>query len=101
MVLLEGDGAQLHLGEERFVERLQSYLEVATALRERVPDIDYVDLRFDDRVYVKPRDGAGTVEAGKPCLAQRTEGEPWHARERYLVGPGCRHHPRSPPSSAR
>ncbi len=32
VVLLEGDSALLHLGEERFVERLQSYLEVASAL---------------------------------------------------------------------
>ena len=66
VVLLEGDSALLHLGEERFVERLQSYLEVASALRDRVSDIDYVDLRFDDRVYVKPRGASGTVEAGKP-----------------------------------
>jgi cell division protein FtsQ len=65
VVLLEGDPALLHLGAERFVERLQSYLEVASALRDRVPDIDYVDLRFDDRVYVKPRGASGTVEAGK------------------------------------
>ena len=65
VVLLEGDSALLHLGEERFVERLQSYLEVASALRDRVSDIDYVDLRFDNRVYVKPRGASGTVEAGK------------------------------------
>lgn len=64
VVLLDGDSALLHLGEDRFVERLQSYLEVASALRNRVADIDYVDLRFDDRVYVKPRGAAGTVVAG-------------------------------------
>jgi len=66
VVLLDGDPAQLHLGEERFVERLQSYVEVASALRERVSDIDYVDLRFDERVYVKPSGTSGTVEAGRP-----------------------------------
>ena len=44
----------LHLGEDHFVERLQSYVELAPALRERVPDIDYVDLRFGERVYVRP-----------------------------------------------
>jgi cell division septal protein FtsQ len=66
VVLLDGDSAQLHLGEERFVERLQSYLEVASALRDRVADIDYIDLRFDDRVYVKPRGGGAAVEASKP-----------------------------------
>ena len=54
MVLLEGDPALLHLGEDRFLERVQSYLELSSALRERVNDIDYVDLRFDSRVYVRP-----------------------------------------------
>ena len=53
VVLLDGDQALLHLGEDRFLDRLQSYLDVASALRERVPDIDYVDLRFDQRMYVR------------------------------------------------
>jgi cell division septal protein FtsQ len=55
VVLLDNDPALLHVGEDRFRERLQSYLEIAAALRERIPDIDYVDLRFEQRVYVKPR----------------------------------------------
>ena len=54
VVLLEGDPTLLRLGSEHFAERLQSYLEIAPALRERVPVMDYVDLRFDERVYVKP-----------------------------------------------
>ena len=54
IVLIEGDTALLHLGEDRFLERLQSYVDVAPALRERVQDIDYVDLRFQDRLYVRP-----------------------------------------------
>ena len=54
VVLLEGDTTLIRLGNERFVERLQSYYELAPALRERVPAIDYVDLRFDERVYVGP-----------------------------------------------
>ena len=54
VVLIEGDPAQLHLGDERFRERLRSYVDLSSALRERVPDIDYVDLRFDERVYVRP-----------------------------------------------
>jgi cell division protein FtsQ len=53
IVLLDGDPALLHLGEDRFLERLQSYVDVATAVRERVPDVDYVDLRFDERMYVR------------------------------------------------
>lgn len=63
VVLLENDAALLHLGEDKFMERLQAYVDLAPALRERVPDIDYVDLRFDQRVYVRPA-GAG----GKPTL---------------------------------
>jgi cell division protein FtsQ len=54
VVLLQHDPALLHVGDERFVERLQSYLDLAPALRERVPEMDYVDLRFEDRVYVRP-----------------------------------------------
>ena len=55
VILLDDDPALLHVGEEKFRERLQSYLEIADALKQRIPDIDYVDLRFDQRVYVKPR----------------------------------------------
>jgi cell division protein FtsQ len=54
VVLLKNDGALLHLGEDKFLERLQSYVDLAPALRQRVPEIDYVDLRFDERVYVRP-----------------------------------------------
>jgi cell division septal protein FtsQ len=54
VVMLQDDAALLHLGEERFLERVQSYVDLAPALRQRVPDIDYVDLRFDERVYVRP-----------------------------------------------
>jgi len=54
VVLLDNDAALLHLGEDKFLERVQSYIDLAPALRQRVPDIDYVDLRFDQRVYVRP-----------------------------------------------
>jgi cell division protein FtsQ len=54
VVLLQTDPALLHLGEDKFVERLQSYVDLAPALRQRVPNIDYVDLRFDRHVYVRP-----------------------------------------------
>jgi cell division septal protein FtsQ len=53
-VVLKGDTALVRLGDDRFAERLQSYLDLAPRLRERVPEIDYVDLRFDERVYVRP-----------------------------------------------
>ena len=66
VVLLDGDPALLHLGTEQFAERLQSYVELAPSLRDRVSDMDYVDLRFDRRLYVKPAgtSGAHTVPSG-------------------------------------
>jgi cell division protein FtsQ len=53
-VILNGDRAVIQLGEDQFLQRLQTYLDLATALHDRVADIDYVDLRFDDRIYVRP-----------------------------------------------
>lgn len=64
VVLLDQDPALVHVGDEQFVERLQRYLELYEALHARVPDIEYVDLRFDDRIYVRP---------GK-SVVQRTSG---------------------------
>ena len=66
VVLLDGDSALLHLGDDKFLERVQSYLELSPALRERVVDIDYVDLRFDPRVYVRP-----AVERGRNSSPRR------------------------------
>ena len=64
VVLLDDDPALLHLGGDRFLERLRSYAELAPALRERVADIDYVDLRFEPRVYVRPVGGTAPVSRG-------------------------------------
>ena len=54
VVILDGDAALLHLGDSEFAERLQQYIDLAPALHERLPGIDYVDLRFDERMYVRP-----------------------------------------------
>jgi cell division septal protein FtsQ len=54
VVILDGDTVMLRLGEEAFADRIQEYLDIAPALRERVADMDYVDLRFDERLYVRP-----------------------------------------------
>lgn len=54
VVLLQDDPALIHLGDEKFLERLQSYVDLAPTLRQQVRDIDYVDLRFGERVYVHP-----------------------------------------------
>jgi cell division septal protein FtsQ len=56
-VILKGDTALVRVGDERFTDRIQSYVDLMPTLRERVPNIDYVDLRFDDRVYVRPSRG--------------------------------------------
>ncbi len=59
VVILKGDTALVRIGDDQFAERLQSYLDLAPTLRTKVPQIDYVDLRFGERVYVKPlADGA-------------------------------------------
>ena len=59
VLILKGDTTLVRVGTEQFVERLQSYLDLAPALRERIAAIDYVDLRFDERVYVRPASKRG------------------------------------------
>lgn len=56
-VLLDGDGTLLYLGDDQFVERLRTYLEIRPTLAERMNDVDYVDLRYGQRVIVKDRTG--------------------------------------------
>jgi cell division protein FtsQ len=62
-VILDGDPAVLYVGTDRFLQRLSSYLQLAASLRERVRAIDSVDLRFDDRIYVRPAGAAGSARA--------------------------------------
>ena len=64
VVLLNGDPTRIHLGAERFVERLTTYLDVAPTLRAHVSDIDAVDLRFGRRIYVRPS-GGGRGQGGR------------------------------------
>jgi cell division septal protein FtsQ len=68
VVLLDGDTTLLHLGTEKFAERLQSYVELAPTLRASVPEIDYVELRFAPRIYVQPVRGTRAV-ASRPFTA--------------------------------
>jgi cell division septal protein FtsQ len=58
VVLFDQDPAFVHVGEDDFLERLQAYLDLSDALRARVPEIEYADLRFADRVYVRPARGS-------------------------------------------
>jgi cell division protein FtsQ len=93
-VILTGDPAVLLLGNDRFLQRLEAYLELGPALRERVPEIDYIDLRFDEhdtsgkvadrRIYVRPAGTARQAAAVSPRVGQyvpsrnseRPRGEP-------------------------
>jgi cell division septal protein FtsQ len=59
VVMLDDDPAMLHLGTEKFAERLQGYIDLAERLRETVPDIDYASLQFDGRIYVKAAGSSG------------------------------------------
>ncbi|HVC19550.1 MAG TPA: FtsQ-type POTRA domain-containing protein [Vicinamibacterales bacterium] len=64
VVILSGDPARIELGQTHFVRRLESYLQVAPALREKVPAIDYVDLRFGPRIFVHPAEPAKGSDRG-------------------------------------
>src|SRR5262249_15919991 len=70
-VILNGDQAVIYVGDDRFVARLESYLELASALRARVADIDYVDLRFDDRIYVRPAKASKSAGSDRSSDAKR------------------------------
>ena len=72
-VRLAGDTALLHLGEDQFQQRLESYLQLAETLRASVTDIEYVDLRFGDRVFVKPVSGARSVDLRAGTRSERSK----------------------------
>jgi cell division septal protein FtsQ len=63
VVIVDQDTARVRLGNERFLERLQSYVDLAPTLHDQVPAIDYVDLRFGERVYVGAQGGSTTTQA--------------------------------------
>ena len=75
VVVLKGDAAHVRVGDSRFAERLQSYLDLAPTLREQVPDIDYVDLRFDERVYVKSHDARRATGGARGGAVGREPGQ--------------------------
>jgi cell division protein FtsQ len=65
VVLEDDDPVLLHLGEDHFVERLVSYRQLASALRDRFTGIESVDLRFDDRLFVQSHGRVQTVGAAR------------------------------------
>lgn len=80
-VMLMGDPAMLYLGRERFAERVQAYLEMGDRLTRMVEQVATVDLRFENRVYVRPRK-PGVTFASMPAAPD--EG----AVEEALAEPG-------------
>lgn len=54
VVLIANDTTLVHLGDDQFLDRLQSYVDLSSALHERVSDMEYVDVRFDNYIYVRP-----------------------------------------------
>jgi cell division protein FtsQ len=68
VVLLDTDGTLLRLGDRDFRARLEGYLDLAPALRERVAPIDYVDLRYGNYVFV------GTAGKGPDARPERAAG---------------------------
>ncbi|MFN8062936.1 MAG: FtsQ-type POTRA domain-containing protein [Vicinamibacterales bacterium] len=72
VALLDGDPAQLHLGDDHFAERVRAYIELAPALRDRVPGIDYIDLRFDHRIYLRPVAADTTARAARSAADMGT-----------------------------
>lgn len=56
VVLLDGDTAWLHVGDRDFGVRLSRYLETRDALVERFGQLDYVDMRFGERIFLRAAD---------------------------------------------
>jgi cell division protein FtsQ len=70
VLILKNDTVLVRVGDSNFIDRLQAYLDLASTLHDRIPDIDYVDLRFDERVYVRPQGNGSKSQKG-----QGTKGE--------------------------
>ena len=79
VVIVDQDTTRVRLGDEHFAERLQSYVELAPRIREQVPEADYVDLRFGERVVVGSPAGTAPSRTGRsvpPPVGARRGGAP-------------------------
>ena len=54
VVHLKGEEARLKLGHDQFPQKLKTFRQYQTKLEEFEP-LEYVDLRFEDRLYLKPQ----------------------------------------------
>jgi cell division protein FtsQ len=76
VVMFDHDAAWLHLGNEQFLARLAMYLELVPTLSERFTAIDYVDLRFGARVFVRAKASGRPARRDAPAPI-----DPSNARE--------------------
>jgi cell division septal protein FtsQ len=65
-LLLKGQPTRIILGRERFSEKLREYLSGREAWESQNGPLEYVDLRFDDRVYLKPLHPVVMAAVSKP-----------------------------------
>jgi cell division protein FtsQ len=72
VLFMRGRAARVRVGRERVAERLQTYLEIADVLHAQVPEIEYVDLRFGERVFLQPQPPPGTPDV--PARTPATRG---------------------------
>ena len=97
VVLLNDSPTLIHLGDERFVERLREYEFLVPTLRAHEPDIDYADMRFESagnhsgcrpRQDNRPSDDIESRWRGHPPVTRRIQGIGGCVarREQYLVG---------------
>jgi len=76
VVIVDQDTARVRLGEDHFIDRLQSYLELAADVRAQVPAVDYVDLRFGERWVVGAQKTTAAAAHAAPAPAATVAAAP-------------------------
>jgi cell division protein FtsQ len=71
-ILLNDDPVLLQVGHEKFAERVQAYLDMEERLTRMVQEVESVDLRFENRVYVRPRKPGVTFASMPPVPEEGT-----------------------------
>jgi cell division protein FtsQ len=71
-ILLNDDPVLLQVGHEKVAERVQAYLDMEERLARMVQEVESVDLRFENRVYVRPRKPGVTFASMPPVPEEGT-----------------------------
>ena len=75
-VVLRGRGELLRMAPPGYRQRFLTFLGLREELARRCPDAEYFDLRFKDRIFVKPRAGAVAAVPGTGVSASTNEPAP-------------------------